>query len=77
MGAGEMAQWLTALAAHPEDPGLTPSTHTHTHTHTHGGSHPPVTPVPGDLMPSSDLLRYQPCTEYTYRQNTNTHTMKP
>ena len=26
-GAGAMAQWLRALAAHPEDPGLVPSTH--------------------------------------------------
>jgi hypothetical protein len=30
--AGEMAQWLRALAALPEDPGSIPSTHMTAHT---------------------------------------------
>ena len=42
-GAGEMAQWLRALA---KDPGFDSQ-------HLHGGSQPSVTPVPGDPMPSS------------------------
>jgi hypothetical protein len=28
LGAGEMAQWLRALAALAKDPGLVPNTHT-------------------------------------------------
>ena len=44
---GEMAQWLRALAAFPEDPGTIPSTHM--------GVTVGVTPVSGDLTPSSDL----------------------
>lgn len=35
--------------------------------HAHGGSQPPVTPVSGDPMPSSGLLRPQTCIWYTYR----------
>ena len=42
-GVGAMAQELGTPAALPEDLGSIPSTH--------GGSQP----VPGDLMPSSDL----------------------
>jgi hypothetical protein len=32
-GAGEMAQWLRALASLPEDLGLIPSTHIRVHNH--------------------------------------------
>ena len=32
-GAGEMVQWLRALATLPEDPGSIPSTHTEAHGH--------------------------------------------
>jgi hypothetical protein len=35
-----------------KDPGLVPRTYT-------ASQKPPVTPVPGDLMPSSDLCEYQ------------------
>jgi hypothetical protein len=31
--AGEMAQWLRALSALPEDPGLTPSSHMAAYNH--------------------------------------------
>lgn len=48
-GTGEMAQLLIALAAVATNQGLIPSTHS---------SQPSVTPVLGDLIPSSGLLRY-------------------
>lgn len=58
-GAGKMAQWLKTLAVLPEDPGQ----------HPHGDSEPSVTPAPGDLMPSSDLLGHLArlwCTQSSY-----------
>lgn len=51
--AGEMAKWLRALFASPEDSGLIPN------TQTNSGSQPSLTPVvPGGLVPSSDLCGY-------------------
>ena len=47
MGAGEIAQWLRTLATLPEDLGLIAGTT--------GSLQVTVTPVPGDLMPSSGL----------------------
>lgn len=49
-GAGEMAQWLGALAALQK-------TWVWFQAHTYGGSKPPITPAKGDLMPSSCLHR--------------------
>lgn len=43
-----MAQWLRALAAHPEDPGSIPAS-------MKGSSQPPVAPAVGDLTLSSGL----------------------
>lgn len=43
-----MAQWLTELAACPEDLGLISQ-------HLHGSSPPPVAPVSGNLTPSFDF----------------------
>ena len=51
-GAGEMTQWLKALAVLPEDPGPVSSTHT-------GGSQLPKTLGPGNSVLSSDLFGYQ------------------
>lgn len=45
----EMTQKLKALAAFADDQGSIPNTHT--------SSQKPVTPVLGDLMPSSDFHR--------------------
>ena len=43
--------------------------------HPHGSSQPPITPVPGDPMPSSGLLEH--CTQVVHiqacRQNTSAH----
>jgi hypothetical protein len=50
--AGEMAQWLRALAVLPEDPGL------------FGSSKPSVTPGPGNLMHPSDIFGH--CTHIKY-----------
>ena len=47
-GAGEMAPRLKELVALPEDLSWSPSTHVRQLTTT-------ITPVPGNLMPSSDL----------------------
>lgn len=49
-GAGQMANCLRALSALPEDQGSHPITHATSHR---------LTPVPGDLTPSSGLLGYQ------------------
>lgn len=51
----EMAQLLRVPVALAEDLGSTPSTHTVTHC----DSQPSLTPVLGDLMPSSDHYRHQ------------------
>ena len=48
-GTGEMAQQLRALAALPKDPGFN-------FQHPHDSSQQWVTPAPGDLMLSYDLL---------------------
>ena len=48
--AREMAWQLSALVALEEDPGSIPSTYM--------SAHPSATPVPGDLIPYSDLLRH-------------------
>jgi len=58
--AGEMVQWLRALAAFPEDSGSIPSTHMAAHSHSH------LTPVP---VPSSDPIgtKYSHTT-HTYMQ---------
>jgi hypothetical protein len=47
LGDGEMIPWLRTLTALAEGPGSIPSTHI--------AAHNPVIPIPGDLMPSSDL----------------------
>ncbi|CAO2628229.1 hypothetical protein LEMLEM_LOCUS19893, partial [Lemmus lemmus] len=60
---GKMAQQLRALAVLPEDPGSYSRSQ-----HLYFGSQASVTPVPGDLMPSSDLCRH--CIYVVYR-----HTM--
>ena len=39
----------------------------------HGGSKPSVTPAPGDLMLSSDLVGHQAHTQYTYIHAGKTH----
>ena len=48
-GVGEVAQWLRALAALPEDPGSIPSTHMTAHnvcsSHTHTDMHADKTPM--------------------------------
>ena len=69
--AGEMAPQLRALAAFPEDPDLIPSTH-------NCDSQPSVTPVPGDLTPSSGILVYcmHMMHRHTCRQNTHIHKIK-
>ena len=54
-----MAQRLKPLAALPADTGLV------LNTHTAGSSQPPVTPVPVDLMLSSDHHEHQACKQYT------------
>jgi hypothetical protein len=59
-GAGEMALWLRALAALPEDPGFNSE-------HPHGSSQLSVTPVPGDRTPSH---------RHICRQNTNAQKIK-
>lgn len=41
--------------------------------HSHGSTLPSVTPVPGALMPSSDLFGQQAHKWYTYKQTTQTH----
>lgn len=51
-GDGELGQGLRALASLSEDLGFGSQ-------HPHGGSQLSVTPVPGDLMASSDLHGYQ------------------
>jgi hypothetical protein len=51
--AGEMVQWLRALAALPEVSGSYPRSQ-----HPYAGSQPSVTPFPGDVMPFSDLWRH-------------------
>jgi hypothetical protein len=56
-----MAQQLRAMAASPEDLGSIPSTHVWLTT---------LTPLPGDLMPSSCLQTN------VYIQNTNTREIK-
>ena len=55
-GAGEMAQWLRALAVLAEDPGS---------QHPHCGSQPSVTPGSEDLTPSG-LYKHQVYTWYLY-----------
>jgi len=44
--------------------------------HCHGGSQPCITPVPGYLIFSSGLFKYQShmCYRHTCRENTHTHT---
>lgn len=44
----EMDRWLTVLVVFPKDSSSVSSTRL-------GASYPPVIPVPGDLMPFSDL----------------------
>ena len=56
-GAGEMARWLGAPAARPEDLGSLPSTHTVAHNCLYLRFWDPV--------PSSDLPGHQACTWYT------------
>ena len=63
-----MLAQLAVYAVPPKDPRSDPRTHS-------VSSQPPVTPVSGDLMPSSGLktpgiLMMHIC---TYRQNTHTH----
>jgi hypothetical protein len=53
-----MAQWLSTLVNLKEVLGFVPSTHIVAYS-------PPRTPVPGDLMPSSDLHSYQAHTRCT------------
>jgi hypothetical protein len=54
-GAGEIAQWLKAHDALPEDlPGFDSQ-------HPHSSSQLPVTPGPGTLMFSSDFCGHQTC----------------
>ena len=50
MGAGELPQWLGGLIALAEN--------------SHDGSRLPVTPVPGDMTPFSDLKDHQTCHVY-------------
>lgn len=66
-GTGVTARWLRALRILPEDPGLVPSTHMAALNH--------LTPVLGDLMPSSGLQGncMHMVHRNTYRQNTDTH----
>jgi hypothetical protein len=65
MGSGEMIQWLRALTVLLKDPDLSLSTQM------------PVTPLPGDPVPTSGL--YGHCIHvayrHTHRQNIHTHEM--
>jgi hypothetical protein len=54
LGTGEVAQWLRALAVLPEDQGSIPKC-------PHNGSQLSVSPVLGDLTPSSELLQQHTC----------------
>ena len=66
-GVGETAQQLGAMAALPEDLRLTPSTHMVAHNC--------LTPVPGDLIPSSDLIGQKTCPNiHTYMQGKHSYT---
>lgn len=59
VGAGWMAQQLRMGVALSDDPNLLPRTHVRHLTTLSHPLHPPysLTPAPGDLMLSSDLLR--------------------
>lgn len=67
-GAEKKVQQLRALIALPEDP-RSPSS-------THMPAQPSVTPVPGNLLPSSGFSEYQSCTWNTYIEEQNTYTHK-
>ena len=64
-----MAQWLRALAALSEDPGLIPSIHMVAHDHIY------VTPATGDQMLSSGCCGHYRhiAHRHTCRPNTHTH----
>jgi hypothetical protein len=64
-----MAQKISALAALPEDPGSITQ-------YLHGTPQPPVTPVPGNPTPSSDLWELHACAVQIYRENTYSHKIK-
>lgn len=58
VNTGEMCLWLKALVA-PKGPCFISQ-------HSYNGSQPSETPVPRNLVPSSDRLRDQPLIWFTY-----------
>lgn len=66
-GAGERAQWLTAVVALAEKPGWVPSTYMATHNQHQ------LTPGLGEQMASSGLHAHQAHTLYTDIYADNTH----
>ena len=61
---GELAQQSRSLTALPEDLGLSPMVHWNSARRLYNSMVTSITPVPGNLMPSSGLPGYQTCTQY-------------
>jgi hypothetical protein len=68
-GSGETAQWLRAIAALPENPGLIPRTYINR-------SKLFLTAVPGDVMPASVLCRGHKHVVYKHTHRGNNRHIK-
>ena len=69
LGSGETAQWLRAIAALPENPGLIPRTYINR-------SKLFLTAVPGDVMPASVLCRGHKHVVYKHTHRGNNRHIK-